>query len=26
VLEKDLGQTGIAGQRALDEPAWHWPD
>ncbi|WLH01522.1 AAA family ATPase [Pseudomonas beijingensis] len=26
VLEKDLGQTGIVGQRALDEPAWHWPD
>ncbi|WP_434607559.1 AAA family ATPase [Pseudomonas sp. R1-7] len=26
VLEKDFGQTGIVGQRALDEPAWHWPD
>ncbi|WP_335943690.1 AAA family ATPase [Pseudomonas sp. G166] len=26
VLEKELGQTGIVGQRALDEPAWHWPD
>ena len=26
VLEKDLGQTGIVGQRMLDEPAWHWPD
>jgi predicted ATPase len=26
VLEKDLGQTGIVGQRALDEPTWHWPD
>jgi predicted ATPase len=25
-LEKDLGQTIIAGQRPLDEPAWHWPD
>jgi predicted ATPase len=26
VLEKDFGQTGIVGQRMLDEPAWHWPD
>ncbi len=26
VLEKDLGQTGIAGQRAIDEPSWHWPE
>ncbi|MGC5704001.1 AAA family ATPase [Pseudomonas sp. NFXW11] len=26
VLEKELGQTGIVGQRMLDEPAWHWPD
>ncbi len=26
VLEKELGQTGIVGQRVLDEPAWHWPD
>jgi predicted ATPase len=26
VLEKNLGQTGIVGQRMLDEPAWHWPD
>ncbi|MDO7898630.1 AAA family ATPase [Pseudomonas citrulli] len=26
VLEKELGQTAIVGQRALDEPAWHWPD
>lgn len=26
VLEKTLGQTGIVGQRVLDEPAWHWPD
>jgi predicted ATPase len=26
VLEKDLGQTAIVGQRMLDEPAWHWPE
>ncbi|MGJ7518113.1 AAA family ATPase [Pseudomonas baetica] len=26
VLEKNLGQTGIVGQRVLDEPAWYWPD
>jgi predicted ATPase len=26
VLDKTLGQTGIVGQRVLDEPAWHWPD
>ncbi|WP_085598107.1 MULTISPECIES: AAA family ATPase [unclassified Pseudomonas] len=26
VLEKELGQTGIVGQRQLDEPAWYWPD
>ena len=26
VLEKTLGQTGMVGQRVLDEPAWHWPD
>ncbi|MGE8412772.1 MAG: AAA family ATPase [Pseudomonas sp.] len=26
VLEKELGQTGIVGQRLLDEPAWYWPD
>lgn len=26
VLEKNLGQTGIVGQRVLDEPAWNWPD
>ena len=26
VLEKTLGQTGIVGQRVLDEPAWYWPD
>jgi len=25
-LEKDLGETRVAGQRLLDEPAWHWPD
>ena len=23
---KTLGQTGIVGQRLLDEPAWYWPD
>jgi predicted ATPase len=26
VLEKTLGQTGMVGQRVLDEPAWNWPD
>jgi predicted ATPase len=26
VLEKDFGQTGIVGQRILDQPAWCWPD
>ncbi|MFJ3485625.1 AAA family ATPase [Pseudomonas sp. NPDC090202] len=26
VLEKELGQTEIAGQGMLDEPAWKWPD
>ncbi|RON37398.1 AAA family ATPase [Pseudomonas brassicacearum] len=26
VLEKNLSQTGIVGQRMLDEPAWYWPD
>ena len=26
VLEKTLGQTGMVGQRVLDEPAWHWPE
>ncbi|CAI8741318.1 ATPase_AAA_core domain-containing protein [Pseudomonas chlororaphis] len=26
VLEKSFGQTGVVGQRVLDEPAWHWPD
>jgi predicted ATPase len=25
-LEKDLGQTLVAGQGLLDVPAWHWPD
>lgn len=25
-LEKDLGQTLMAGQGMLDEPAWNWPD
>ncbi|MCB1741802.1 MAG: AAA family ATPase [Gammaproteobacteria bacterium] len=24
-LDKQLGQTFVAGQAALDEPAWHWP-
>ena len=26
VLEKHLGQTAVAGQGMLDQPAWHWPD
>ncbi|PQO99057.1 ATP-binding protein [Pseudomonas frederiksbergensis] len=26
VLEKNLGQTGMVGQRMLDEPVWYWPD
>ena len=26
VLEKVLGQTRVAGQGMLDEPAWHWPE
>ena len=26
VLEKNFGQTGMVGQRMLDEPAWYWPD
>jgi hypothetical protein len=26
VLEKNFGQTGVVGQRMLDEPAWYWPD
>lgn len=25
-LEKNLGQTQVAGQGMLDEPSWHWPD
>ena len=25
-LEKDLGETRIAGQRLLDKPPWHWLD
>ncbi|MFK7955706.1 MAG: AAA family ATPase [Lysobacterales bacterium] len=25
-LEKNLGQTQVAGQGLLDTPAWHWPD
>jgi predicted ATPase len=25
-LEKDFSQTRIVGQRALDEPAWYWPE
>jgi predicted ATPase len=24
-LTKDYGETRIAGQEPLDEPAWHWP-
>ncbi|ACO80886.1 hypothetical protein AvCA_47820 [Azotobacter vinelandii CA] len=24
-LEKDGGETRVAGQRLLDAPAWHWP-
>jgi predicted ATPase len=24
-LAKELGETSIVGQRALDEPPWHWP-
>jgi predicted ATPase len=24
-LTKDHGETRIAGQEPLDEPAWHWP-
>ena len=26
VLEKNLGQTEVGGQRLLDQPAWYWPD
>jgi predicted ATPase len=25
-LEKNLGQTQVAGQGLLDAPPWHWPD
>jgi predicted ATPase len=25
-LEKDLGETRIAGQRLLDQPPWNWPE
>ena len=25
-LEKELGQSCIAGQSLLDRPPWHWPD
>jgi predicted ATPase len=25
-LEKERGETRLAGQRELDEPPWHWPD
>lgn len=24
-LTKDLGETRVAGQETLDQPAWHWP-
>ena len=26
VLEKNLGQTEVVGQRMLDKPTWYWPD
>jgi len=26
VLEKNLGQTEVVGQRMLDQPAWQWAD
>ena len=26
VLEKNLGQTEVVGQRLLDQSAWYWPD
>lgn len=26
VLEKELGETRVAGQKMLEEPAWQWPD
>ncbi len=25
VLQKDFGETTIAGARSMDRPAWHWP-
>lgn len=25
-LEKDLGETRVAGQGMLDRPPWHWPE
>ena len=25
-LERDLGGTVLRGQKALDEPPWHWPE
>jgi predicted ATPase len=25
-LEKELGETQVAGQGLLDKPTWHWPD
>jgi predicted ATPase len=25
-LEKEFGETKLAGQGLLDEPSWHWPD
>jgi hypothetical protein len=24
-LVKEFGETRIAGQHLLDQPAWHWP-
>ena len=24
-LTKDFGETRVAGQEILDQPAWHWP-
>jgi predicted ATPase len=24
-LAKEFGETGVVGQEALDQPAWHWP-
>jgi hypothetical protein len=25
VLEKEIGETRIAGQGTLDQPPWEWP-